>query len=369
MEKYCGYSIIKKGVLMINKAFRVTEIPNRYFLLVFILSQILVSCEVTGLQDTRRPIENLYNRVCLIVNLDWSQSMLDDQDFEVATVWFFPEDGGIPRVMRTNERTDSIYLDPGVYHILAFNGTENASSHPNLSFTGTNAYNRFEVDVNTLSRSESSLFGLRVVEQQDAAYPPDLLSAARDTIELVRLQNTTYEVTLQPRPVTAVLTVIAHIQNMNYTASGGHLLSVSGMAKGAYLASLNMSSSPVTHIVLLNNRAFGEGGQANNGTMSARLFMFGFPVEYWDGENILQLSFTLIDGSIFKVERNVTGRFKRDNSVAGFPLALILEIGGDEDDCDCNLPIIIPEVDGNSDGGFQADVDNWGPDVIIHHEI
>jgi hypothetical protein len=299
-------------------------------------------------------------RVCL----DWSESQLDDYETGVASVWFFPEAGGEAKILKTNLTLDSIFLPRGVYRVLAFNGTAQSGSHPYLEFRGTNRYDTFEVYAKRLS--PQARFASSVSDGESVSYTPDILSVARDTvyIEPFRQMGGGQVVRLTPRPVTGVMRVVVRILDMKYTAASGNALAISGMAEGVFLATGRTGAAATTHYSALSYRTFEveNGLETPNGTMSAAFTTFGLPAG--DSENVLLLSFVLRDGSLYPVERNVTGKFTRQDgdTESGLPFELFLNVGFD------GFPVVIPEAP-PGDAGLGAGVDDWGPTIDIFQEI
>jgi len=323
------------------------------------LSIYLSICTLTsccGIDDPPCPVEGRWVKVCL----DWSESLLDEYETSDASVWFFPESGEKPKVLYTNFTLDSIYLPRGWYRVLAFNGTAQSGSHPYLEFRGTDRYDTFEVYTKRISPQER--FTSSVSGNEQASYSPDILSVARTSFYVFRNAETT--VRLSPRPITGLLRVAVRIQDMQYAAEHSNALSISGMAESVFLATGRTGATTTTHYAALTHRVFDvENGVATaDGTMQATLTTFGLPATA--AKNILLLSFLLRNGSLYPVERNVTGKFTRQDgdTASGLPFELFLNVGFD------GFPVVIPETPAG-DAGLDVGVQDWGPTVDIIQKI
>jgi hypothetical protein len=335
---------------------------------------LLHACEVTGLQDTRRPILDGLGQVVRL-QFDWTQSGLDHNATSVATIWFFPTDGSTPRVLRTNHERDSIYLPPDTYHVLAFDGTEDYGDHPYIAFRGTTTYQTFEAYAKPLPISPR--FTPRAMDFPDPAYTPGIFAVARDTIQIHRRTGTASAptFTFTPRPITGTLTVTAHIKDLIYTAESGHALSISSMAAGVNLATGRPTPQPITHYAVLNHRTFDttpDGTPTPDGTLAATLTIFGLS---GISPNNLQFSIILRDShndqiDEFIVERDVTGHFNQATIDGGIniqmAIALDLTIGIGTDPWD--PPIIAPYAPPGG-SGFTVDIGGWGPIVDIGQQL
>jgi hypothetical protein len=338
-----------------------------------LMGLLLPSCEVTGLQDTRRPILDGLGQVVRL-QFDWSQSGLAPSATGVASVWFFPIDGDAPRVLRTNRERDSIYLPPNVYHVLAFDGTEDYGDHAYIAFRGMSSYETFEAYAKPLALS--SRFAPRAAEFPDPAYTPGLLAVARDTIEVARRTNGSEppSFTFAPRPATGTLTITAHLKDMIYTAESGHALSIGGMAAGVMLATGRPTTEPVTHYAPLNHRTFDvdeAGNSTTDGSMWATLPIFGLSGA---GSNYLQLSFILRDSNSeqideFVVERDVTGHFNQAGAGGvNVQMAIVLDLTVGLGQETWDPPIVAPYAPPGG-SGFVVDVGGWGPIIDIGQQL
>ena len=349
---------------------------------------LLCSCEATGWQDTRRPLEDEGAlRVSVQVRLNWEASGLGG-DPEVASVWFFPE-GGEPKVLSTNETLDSISLPPGDYRILAFNGLleNNAStreqrssvSFANIGFRGTDRYETFEAFC--LRPQQVSAAYSRPADEP-AMSPPEALAAGRYddgaggdmfriTMEMVDRKERP-ELTFTPVPAVATLELTAHVGNLISAATidGANTASVSGLGESVFLATGRTGEAAVTHYFTLNHRQYDDPENPKDGTLRGGCFTFGLPQE---NSNLLGLWFTLRDSKEGTPKtyfhRDLTEPWAEQHGKEVMQLDLRVEVGklrlGENDTI--NLPDTQPPEEVGSN--FDADVDEWGDDENVALDI
>lgn len=311
--------------------------------------------------DTRREIlddESVWVRV----NLDWKNA---DARPNGATVWFFPHRADLkPVALRTHETTDSIRLRMDNYSVLVFNETE--KDHGGMHFRGIDRYETFEAySVPVLQRNTPV-----VVDGETLVSAPDpLLVDQQDNLDITMNmihadQRPLLKFAPQPKLYTLQLSVYIHgLDNVLPTASSATL---SGLSGGLLLTGGDYSPERVTQQFAFNRLAW-DPGSYQKGTLYARFLLFGI-----DGmtvrqgvanNNKLKLYLKLRDGSTFTLERNVGDLISRGS---GSELALELHVGLGTSDKD---PIIVvpdvPDKDPGADSGFDADVDDWGDEVII----
>jgi hypothetical protein len=349
---------------------------------------LLCSCEATGWQDTRRPIEDEGElRVIVRVRLDWNQASLEPGRV-IASVWFFPESGEHPRVLTTDELLDSIALPPDNYRILAFNGLleyastrdeQTSSSFRNIGFRGTGRYETFEAFCRnplTLSAAYS-----RPAETSTPMAAPETLTADHyhnsetgDVLHLtMEMVDRDVRPTLEFTPVrlTAQVQLVAHVENLVSAATfdGANVAAISGLAESVLLASGKKGTTPVTHYFTINHRQYDEGSEVN-GTLRGDCFTFGLPGASTraDGnENLLNLYFTLRDGTPHPaIERDITGHFMQEEQGDGkIQLTLRVEVGEGRLGPDDYIHLPDTQDPGSDGSDFDADVDKWGNNVTV----
>jgi hypothetical protein len=343
-----------------------------------------VSCEVTGWCDTRRPIyDEVGVRVMVRVNIDWSQAGLEPETPDgriMASVWFFPIEGGDPFVLATDDTRDSIPLPPGNYHILAFNGvlepsgTHNefvSSSFNYIGFRATERYETFEA----YCRKPLVLSAERFLRAGEDDTPPSVASPevlATDhyrntdtgdvfgiTIEMVD-NDRRPELYFSPRRCTSLLHVRARVMNLISLSAmdGANVISVSGLAESMRLASGEPGTTSVTHFFPIGDRAYNEGSQTD-GTVNGYCYTFGLTSAAQSVQRV-SLYFTMRDGGTpLPFDWDVTNRFLRTQEP--FEEKLYVEVG------DIHLPDTQPSEGAGS--LFDAQVENWGANVDILIEI
>jgi hypothetical protein len=362
----------------------------------FVYFCLLCSCEVTGWQDTRRPIEDEEAfRVTVRVRLDWRQSALAPVTTDgriIASVWFFPEEAGQPPyVLTTDEVLDSIPLPPGDYRILAFNGLldynatrdeQTGGSFRNIGFRGMDRYETFEAYCTTPLTLPDDL---RSRAEDDPSAPmaaPEALAADHyrneATGDVLRLTTDMVDKGIKqtldfaPERLIEMLQIVVHVKNLVSAdkAPGANVASIGGLAGSVRLASGERGMTPpVAHYFTVNDRKYDEGSQTD-GTLRGECLTFSRAEDLTGAQpagnrNMLSLRLKLReDGNQFVMfERDVTGRFTRDGEYTD-ELRLMLDIGtGDPGDDFIELPDT--QEPGGSGSGFDADVDEWGDKVTI----
>jgi hypothetical protein len=368
---------------------------------------LFASCEVTGIDNTRRLIIDEQKKVMVRVMLDWSRAELETETPDgrvMGSVWFFPEDGGEPSTLNTDETLDSIPLLPGAYRILAFNGLLSPDTRSNelvsssfryIGFRGTKSYDTFEAYCRnplelmprfapSLSKDAptSSPEALAVDHYRSGTRDGNMDEATSDGVFRVtaEMANQGIRPTLEfiPRRITSSIHLTVHVENLANAASqgGANVASISGLAGSILLSTGDPKPNPptpTTHYFTINHRKYYEDS-ATNGTVEGFCYTFGMAPEDAAGNDgnptyqVLDIYFTLRDGAQYeKITRDITGRFSKNEQT----LQAILEItvGAKrlgEDDI-----IRLPETqDPGGDGSaFDPDVLEWGENVVFPLEI
>jgi hypothetical protein len=366
----------------------------------FLYFCLLCSCEVTGWQDTRRPIEDEGAfRVSVRVRLDWNRSALapvTPDERIPASVWFFPqEEGQSPYVLTTDEVLDSISLPPGDYHILAFNGLlsynatrdeQNGGSFRNIGFRGTDRYDTFEAYCTTplilpaslRSRAEDDLSApmaapeaLAVDHYRNEA-TGDVLRLTMDMVDKGIKQTLDFA----PERLIEMLQVVVHVKNLVSATDveGVNVASIGGLAGSVRLASGERGvSPPVAHYFTVNHRQYDEGSQTD-GTLRGECLTFSRAEDLVRDpgtgvRNRLRLYLTLRDGSPFDViEHDVTGRFTPDGEYTG-ELRLTLDAGMGLLGANDYIELPDTQEPGGSGSGLDANVNGWGEHVDVPIEL
>jgi hypothetical protein len=343
------------------------------------------SCEVIGLQDTRSPIiDEEAMRVMVRVQLDWSVAELEqetDDNRIMASVWFFPVDGGKPIALDTDEALDSIDLPIGDYHILAFNellttGNTSGSVLRNIGFRNTEHYETFEAFCRTpVTLSSLGDFATRASGDTPVS-PPEVLAVAHyrdeDGSEVFRVTTTMLDegirptLTFAPRRITDLLHLTVHVENLISVTSeeGANLASVSGLASSIRLASGQPGNTPVTHFFPIHHKKFKEGS-TTDGTIEGSCYFFGLAGEV---NRELNIYFTLRDREKYPpIPKDITNHFSRDEQT--LQVVLNIEVGGGklgEDDIISLPDTHAPEGEGSA---FDADVEDWGENIVLPVDI
>ncbi len=305
------------------------------------------------------------------IDVDWS-NFLEYETPTGMTVIVYPQDGSTPITAKTNDISHVLVsLPEGDYNSIVFNQSETefgslkfknldnyqeaevmAVQAPTKWYTTKNQEERIVHEPEWLGtdNEENVKVTPQMLEQSTLEYTENINSSrsAKSGIELMNLtaQNVIHTVNITVN--------IKNVQNLK-SARGA----LGGIAEGYMLGAGKRSTNQVTHLV--------EGwsltkdpSDPTQGAIHAKILCFGLP----DGhkatpkENIFTLSLLLVDNkTILDYTFEVGDQFVEDITKY---LTLNLNISLQEP-----LPHVQP--DGGEDGGFDADVDDWGEE--IEHKI
>jgi hypothetical protein len=325
------------------------------------------------------------------VQIDWSAANIDPNG---ASVYFFPKDGGEPRLLVTNNTLDSLCLPVGEYNVLVFN--ERINEHDNIAFRGTDAYETFEAYAvsetalpDFMQQQAATSGGISVDRPEntkagdEAVADPDVLAVATQDLQVTEKmvrEGISTQLDFVPQRITVEVQLTVRVTGAQYLANGGSGGSISGMTEGVMLATKQPTAVPVNQYFTFRRMKLVEGSKTK-GDLQATFSTFG-PVgtSLTDDAgsrnaaktNLLRMQFFMRDGSIYTPdgEFNVTGHFIKhtvEHAKNLWTLILKLLVGLDIWGNDDN-PIPLPIVEGES-GGINADVSDWGEDEIIETDL
>ncbi len=345
---------------------------------------LLTSC-------TLRPLTYDYYPYCDVdIYVDWSN--LDEAPTGM-TALFYPENGDSPIVHRTNSvNKTTVSLREGVYNVIIFNEDMNYLSG-SMGFRGMDKYETAEIHAieSVLASSWGSKGWYSKADGEIVAVYPEPFAVAtiekftvtEDMVETqmkarsrskgsdgdTKSATKATEITITPKNIIARGDIIVHvdsIQNMKSVRG-----SIQGMAE-SYLPSINgTGSGEVTH--LLEDKTWIVEKYIDDptqGIISCGFSSFGMPemllskADEKQCENaFLNLEVLLIDNNPENIQRfNIYVGDKIDISEETGRITLNIEIKEGEDG---NLPVVLPDVEPEGGGGFNASINDWGETVII----
>ena len=336
-----------------------------------VLAVLLMASMLLPSGCSRRTLEDDYNDSALIpVRIDWSISGVPVGSMHRASIWLFPHNGGAPLEYHLESDLSSreIAVPVGVYSVLVFNETTEASDWSTLSFTGTDKYETFAAIGNPdavrgfYSRTED--LPLIMNPEPIAAWSLDHFEVTRDMVfdtrAIVRDYPNTYRSVLEIEiPALTKVKPLPRFERMVITANVTNLSSamqttgtIDGMAAGVYMVSGEMVPTSAAHAFILNGRVY----EANDkdGTTTRTFNIFG---RLPKADNLVKIDFLLVDGTLQpREEFNVTRLIKTQTS--GIVRTHVIDLGynlhGDD-----HL-IALPDMDMSA----GISVDGWDEVVI-----
>ncbi len=329
--------------------------------------------------DTRRTIYPDGSAV-VEISLDWANLAVATDDAQQspngATIAFYPQSDemGEPTFILTNYATATAYLPVGTYDILVFN--ETIYGHDYIEFSGMDSYETVTAywESSELSASNVRSSVTRAIVETDDLLLVDKLEDFEITDEM-QVKGDVVSLSFTPVLVNRKMTVLAHVNSLHNVSSSGSLLYVYGMAAGYNLSTGLTVNESTTHLTVLNNKTFNEGS-TTDGTVSASFYTFGdaqkgVSSKAEDDSNSVALSFKLVDDSTLPdIERDITDEVEAASILEGSTtLDINIELGTGADD---DSLIEIPDVEGtggSTGSGFDAEVSDWGDNVLTNVPI
>ncbi len=342
------------------------------YIMLALLLMSLVSCEhkLLCFHD-----ENDAHSANVWLDVDWTQFTKEEPTG--MTLIAYPTDPiGEPITHLTNNINHAaMNLPAGVYTFLVYNQSE--WEFASLNFRGMNRFQTAEVYLNT---GESNWYRKpAATEAERIGMEPEWF--ATDNVEGIEL---THEITddteyiftqaspneppqgavvvpLEPANVIYTLTVRVHLHNVYNLRSAR--ASMSGLAEGYRFATNSPSAKKVTQLIE-NWQVHIDKDDATKGYIEGKVRTFGLPHGHSAAsyENEFTISLLLVDNkTVVKVPFEVGDKIVKSTwDSEDLTLNLELEYGEP-------LPDVQPE--GGEPGGFEAEVDDWGPEEDYEVEI
>ncbi len=294
------------------------------------------------------------------INVDWSE--FDKETPAGMTVMIYPENGGNPVKHLTNTISHAyVNLEAGFYNSIVFNQSE--SEYGSVAFRGMDKYETAEVYTNT---TKSPWYKTKADEEKLATEPEwigvDRQEHSEVTQEMVditgehelmraRSMQDFIIATHTPKNIVYTLTVKVHVKGFQNLRSAR--ASMTGLAEGYFLAEGRYSGSIVTQL-LENWTKTVDSTDPTRGYITSTITCFGLPEGHGGRaeENEFKVSALLVDNNtMMDFTFKVGDLIEHDNN----NLTLNLEL---------ELPEALPDVkpEGGSSSGFDAKVEDWGPE-------
>lgn len=382
----------------------------------FFVTLLVVSCHRKDLEDPY-----LYNAYIPIV-IDWSESLVVEEEIANVSIYFYPSDGGDPIVKISDDIYFNVVQVPaGSYSVLIINemvgdiegisyenyydysefkamSNEDLAASPSYYTSssserfvlehervGTWTLDNFVVDNAMIEYTRSSGFGdyltmAEGVASSKSGSSEEYSSAAPSSAELLDLLNSTTAVsssatkaietlsTIYTQPATTIVNLYVRIQNLNSaneietvfrgTASGYHVVEDRNLAP----------ESGTTNIYnfMMEERSYDDPTAGTDGWLTHTFNTFGRP----DSNESYSLEFDIVlnTGELMSFHRDVTAQvLEQDGHIID-----IYIVDGDgashsDDDGDGYIDdngegeIVLPEDDAAT--GFE--VNPWGDAIVI----
>ncbi len=320
------------------------------------------------------------------VYVDWTQ--FEDETPTGMTVMFFPRSGKTPVV----ELTHSVYstkvkLRTGMYDVVVFNQSD--GEFGSLGFRGMDKYETAEVFV---AETESTWYKTKDDDNKLAAQPEPFAIAVYEGFEvtqaMVDLEREEREAAkaeaenriekklsdeLKPTISLAPHSVIAKGE-VNINVDGIYNLrsvraKLSGVAENMNISTGIAGQNGATHLLEMWSKEVDEADYTK-GMIFTDFTTFGHKGmvlskaegSEWEGV-MLDVQVLLVDNkTVMDFHFDVSDYITVDGTIG--KIVLNINIGRDENsDAPISLPDVKPE--GGSEGGFEAEVDNWGDEVDV----
>lgn len=349
-------------------------LANRLFSILFPLFTVLLlpSCEYKDLCYTHP------HSARLRIDVDWSESQYDEEPNGMSVMVMPTTAGGSPT--ETHLSNDITHVDlslfAGTYDVMAYN--QSPSEFGTLTFTGMDSINTAMVYANALDASSTwytPSSGEQLLQEPEwiAAGVQRSCTVTEEMVEQCSAYNEVNSAgwgTGQPNSTAPrFLLTTVYPQSLVYTIyvtvhlKGAHNLrsaraALTDLADGNQMAYDRPTTSTGTQL-LEGWTLTKDKGLATTGTIQCSIKSFGLPTGHSGAAdaNTFNLSMLLVDGKTKVTHTFQVGNLFRYDSDPSKKI-LYLDLYLDE-----ALPDVKPE--GAHGGGFDAEVDEWGPEDEI----
>lgn len=319
---------------------------------------ILIIIAMTSIFSSCQDFRYVYTVDNLEIEMDWSD-LSKNAEPNGASIIFYPVNGnGIYAEEQTNEISlASVYVIEGTYDVVVFNNTP--SEFSTLNFSGMDDFNTFEI----YSKGTNSKWYTSKSEEDKLVMQPETFAVA--TIKNLEVTKDMIENSyLKIAPKNIIQNAKIRINVIGIQNAHSARASISGMAHSYNIAENKTGSEKVTY--LLENWAIKKNeGSYTEGELYTDFSSLGLTnssiTRGEQGQYIFKMEILLIDNkTIAKVERDITDKILSLPWNKGSTITIDIGFGNEE-------AIILPDVKpaGGSEGGFDADVEDWGSNENI----
>ena len=317
------------------------------------------------------------------VNVDWSLFTMEKPTG--MTAYAYPigyEDLEISRFITHNLSSITLDLEVGTFNTIIFNQSE--SEYGSIEFSNLEDYHSAQVRVVSV---KSNWYSTKAPETKVGSEPEWLaIGRAEDievTKEMVERAEAEYLATFKDQMArangqtindVATITPISVIKHVEFKVYGQGLYNlrsvraaVEGMAEGCLLSTGETSANQVTH-TMEDWKVITEENDPASGDIITTLSTFGIPEGHGGKaeENKFTISLLLVDNETVVTYDyyigDILAQFKDMDGLDGKIQKVVVDL---------ELPERLPDVQpmGGSGGGFDADVDDWGDEIVTNIPI
>lgn len=289
----------------------------------------------------------------ITVTADWSSAGQDEEGKYGATLIFYPQDAGAPRIVLMGERTrTTVRLPKGRYDAILFN--RSFDDFEAIAFRGKDNFKTIEA----YAKKVKTRVGTRVI----VSSPEKLATAVIRNFEVTEDMLGNYA----PATVRAIATCpeeacalhfiprsLTRMAQAELNVRGLHNVrqarcTLGGVPQSVFLWNGNPGKATGGQEFTVGNPVFNEGS-LTDGTLTGTLNIFGFDTEI---SHDIALSALLVDNQTV-IEQELTNVNIRKEETEGDTYIMYVE---------ASMPQPLPDVkpEGGSDSGFDANVEGWG---------
>lgn len=299
----------------------------------------------------------------LYIHADWCACALNPlEEGHGATTMVFTDDGIARQVLMGTREAETVRLPQGNYHVILFNRSPDGFG--TIRFTGDTfdtytasvrqVETRTDPDTRQVTRmllnspeevAADIVTGFVVTESMLGNYSQESAMNRNRGTRAEESDPERYTLRFMPLKLTRRVTIAIHLDGINNlrTATG----IIDGVSESIRLSSGEPSPTTAVQCYALSDIAYDKDSPFN-GTLSGEFNVFGIDLK---NEHTLTLRYLLVDGKT-TVEQTyqVVPRVTEDGNGE---LTIEIHVASPEE-----LPTVKPE--GDTDSGFDADVDEWG---------
>lgn len=267
------------------------------------------------------------------VTADWSGAGMEEESNYGATLLFYPQDGGEPRLALMGDRRQAtLRLAKGSYDVILFN--RSFDDFGSVAFRGQDRLETLEA----YARKVETRTGTRIIVS-----PPEKIAAA--VMRDFDVEQEKCRLHLGPVLLTRKMEVRLNVKGLQNVRRARCVLQ--GMPLSMLLHNGRAGSETGGQEFALGNPAF-EPGSLTDGALTGTLNTFGAE----EGTlHAIEVEVLLVDGKTIVKQTMTDISFKEETDGEG---NIVIRLEAD-------IPEPLPDVkpEGGSGSGFDADVDDW----------